>query len=118
MHAGKFAGQNQRSSAMFRKQALPFVVSLLALAANACATHGARPATVAAASCPGATLHSESDAERFAACQVVEGDLTIAASDLEDLSALSDLRQVTGKLTITGNPQLYSARGLSELREV
>ena len=50
---------------------------------------------------------------------VFEGDLSIkGVSGLEDLSALSELREVRGSLNIYGNPDLVSLKGLERLERV
>jgi hypothetical protein len=103
---------------MFRNQPALFVTALIALAANACATREARPVSAVAVACPGGTVHSAAEAARYAACDVVQGDLTVAAADLSDLSSLSRLRQVSGNLTITRNPELEDLSGLENLRRV
>ena len=103
---------------MFRNQAALIVTAFVALAANACATREARPVSALAVACPGGTVHSAVEAAGYAACDTVQGDLTIASSDLEDMSALSRLHEVTGTLTITGNPELDDLGGLENLRRV
>lgn len=102
---------------MCRTQATLFVSAVLGLAANACAAHTARPVVASNVVCPGATLRSAAEVESYAACNVVEGDLTIAASDVSDLSALAGLRQVTGTLTISNNSDLDDLSGLDALTQ-
>lgn len=103
---------------MFRKQATVFVSAVLALAANACATRDARPVPAVAIACPGGTLRSAADLERYSGCGAVQGDLTVSAPDVEDLSALSQLHVVTGTLTVTSNPELDDLEGLEGLSVV
>lgn len=103
---------------MFSKQAALFVTAVIALAANGCTTREARPVSTAAITCPGGMLRSSADAAAYAACTIVQGDLSIAGTDLTDLSSLSQLRQVTGTLTVTRNAELDELSGLENLRSV
>ncbi len=94
---------------------------LVALAANACAAPGVRPvanASVAKLACVGGVIRNEADAELFSRCERVNGDLSIVGSQLEELSALSGLRQVSGKLEIAGNSRLDDLAGLERLEQV
>lgn len=62
------------------------------------------------------TLSSQADVNAFPTkypCIIWENDLTISGPDITDLSPLSDLIEVRGKLTIGDNPLLESLNGLS-----
>lgn len=93
---------------------------LVALAANACAAHGGRPAESAPAkvSCVGGVVESAADAALYGACERVNGDLRVSAPDLQDLSALAGLRSVSGTLEIDGNSGLDDLSGLERLEQV
>jgi hypothetical protein len=93
---------------------------VVALAANACAAHGARPAESAAAkvSCVGGIVQSSADVALYGACDRVNGDLRISAPKLTDLSALARLRSVSGRLEISGNARLDDLTGLEQLEQV
>lgn len=93
--------------------------SVIALAASACASRTAAPlASAETVTCPGGTIRSAADAASYGACNVVHGDLTVSAADLEDLTALSSLHQVTGTLRITDCPALDDLDGLQNLSSV
>lgn len=96
------------------------LTTVVALAANACAANGVRPVESAAAtlSCAGGSIQSAADAALYGACGSVNGDLRISAADLTDLSTLSQLRSISGKLDIAGNPQLDDLSGLERLEHV
>jgi hypothetical protein len=104
---------NQRS--MFQLTAV-----VVALAANACAAPGVRPVASAAPtlSCVGGVVRNAADAALYGACERVNGDLRISAPELSDLSALADLRSVSGKLEIAGNAALDDLSGLERLEQV
>lgn len=93
---------------------------LLALSVNACAASGARSLETSAPdrSCEGGTIASAADAARFVGCTSVRGGLRVSSAELEDLSALSALRSVSGTLEIAGNAQLDDLAGLEQLRQV
>lgn len=100
-----------------------FSAVLVALAANACAAPGSRPVASASAghaklACVGGVIRTEADAELYGACERVNGNLTITAPELTDLSALSGLRSVSGTLEIAGNSQLDDLSGLEQLERV
>jgi hypothetical protein len=97
-----------------------FATLLLALSANACAVSGARSAQSGALdkTCEGGTIASEADATRFAGCTSVRGNLRVSSAELDDLSALSSLRSVSGTLEIAGNPELDDLSGLEQLQQV
>ena len=105
---------------MFSKlrAALELTTIVVGLAANACAVHGVAAVESAAAklSCAGGSIQSAADATLYSACDSVNGDLRISASDLTDLSALAGLHSVSGKLEIVGNPQLDQLSGLEQLQ--
>jgi len=103
-----------------KRSLLQFTAVLVALAANACAAPGARPAASAAAkmSCVGGVIRSSADAELYSACERVNGDLSISGSELTDLSAFSGLRSVSGTLEIAGNSELDDLSGLQQLAQV
>ena len=65
-------------------------------------------------------MMNELDASRFASsgCVEITGDLRVAAGDLPDLSALSRLTRVGGRLIIEHNSALTSLSGLSALTHV
>lgn len=65
--------------------------------------------------CSGGVVDSEQDATRFAACEVIEADLTIHDTSFSGLGAFVNLREVRGALRITNNPQLESLDGLRNL---
>jgi len=102
---------------MFKTHTAAFLTTLLALAANACSAHDARPAAAATAAvaCQGGVVQSDADAARFEGCASVVGDLRISASDLTDVSAFSELRSISGKLLIANNPKLVSLAGLKSV---
>jgi len=56
--------------------------------------------------------------EAYAPCRTVTGDLVLERTDLTDLAALSELRSVTGALTIRGNARLRNLNGLDHLARV
>jgi hypothetical protein len=68
--------------------------------------------------CAGGRIASSEDLSTFAHCRTVTGDLTIDRTDLTDLAALSELRLVTGALTIQGNARLRNLEGLERLERV
>jgi Receptor L domain len=96
------------------------MTAALGLSLSACAVSGTRSAERALPSleCPGGSVSSEDEAAAFRGCEVVTGDLRITASTLSDLGAFAQLRSVTGRLAIEGNPQLYRVVGLSRLTQV
>lgn len=93
-----------------------YVATLVAtLSSVACSTHeAARPivSAVAPIECRGGIVRNEDDAARFDGCETIVGDLQIASSELTDLSQLSSVRRVTGKLSVTDNQKLISLAGL------
>jgi hypothetical protein len=105
---------------MFKIHSAAFLTTLLALAANACSAHDARPAAAAtlAVACEGGVVRSDADAARFEGCASVVGDLRISASDLTDVSTFRQLRSVSGKLVIANNPKLVSLAGLKSVEHV
>jgi hypothetical protein len=102
---------------MFKTHTAAFLTTILALAANACSAHDARPAAAASAAvaCEGGVVKSDADAARFEGCTAVVGDLSISASDLTDVSAFKQLRSVSGKLVVANNPKLVSLAGLKSV---
>lgn len=56
-------------------------------------------------------LTSQAEVDGFN-CTEVSGNLTISGGDIFDLSSLSSLTKVSGKLTIENNPHLQTADGL------
>lgn len=104
-----------------KRSLVQFTAVLVALAANACAAPGVRPvasAGVAKLACVGGLIRSDADAELYSRCESVNGDLSIIGSQLEELSALSGLRQVSGKLEIARNSALDDLSGLERLEQV
>jgi Receptor L domain len=101
------------------KQSVAVVSSLLALASTACGTRAVAPLTPAATvSCHGGTIHSAAEAKNYRACNIVHGDLSVSAADLIDLTALSQLRRITGALRISESPGLDDLSGLENLGSV
>jgi Receptor L domain len=101
------------------KQSVAVVSSILALASTACGTRAVVPLSPAATvTCPGGSIHSAADASNYRACNVVQGDLTVSAADLTDLTALSELRRVTGTLRISESAGLDDLSGLENLGSV
>ena len=68
--------------------------------------------------CAGGVVQSTAELDRFAACDVVTGDLEIRGGDALDLRGLANLRRVDGSLVIADNPKLSSLSGLARLRRV
>jgi len=97
-----------------------FATLLLALSANACAVSGARSVQSGAfdKTCEGGTIASAADATRFSGCTSVHGSLRVSSAELEDLSALSALRTVSGTLEIADNSELDDLSGLEQLQQV
>jgi Receptor L domain len=96
-----------------------FATGLIALAANACATREALPAApLADVACQGGSIRGAADAVSYSQCNFVEGDLTVSSRDLDDLTALSHLRRVTGTLRISDSPELDDLSGLENLSSV
>jgi hypothetical protein len=106
--------------AFIRRSLFSFTTLCLALSANACAVSGSRSPETGALdrSCEGGAIISAVAAARFTGCTSVQGSLRVSAPDLEDLSALSALRSVSGTLEITRNPQLDDLAGLEQLVRV
>jgi len=102
---------------MFKTQIAALFTTLLAVSATACsATHTAPVAAASGAvACEGGTVRSDDDAARFDGCQAIVGDLRISHSDLIDVAAFQELRTISGKLVIEGNPQLVSLAGLKNV---
>lgn len=99
---------------MFKTHSAALLTTILALAANACSAHDARPAVAAttAVRCEGGVVHSADEAARYEGCSSVVGDLRISAADLVDVSSFAELRSVSGKLVVANNPKLVSLAGL------
>jgi hypothetical protein len=68
--------------------------------------------------CAGGRIANARDAAAFAGCRAVRGDLSIERTDLSDLSALSELRSVSGALLIRENAKLRDLGGLERLERV
>jgi len=68
--------------------------------------------------CAGGRITDQREAIAFTGCQAVIGNLTIEGTDLSDLSALSELRSVSGAFTIRANPKLRNLDGLERLEHV
>src|SRR4051812_32142338 len=102
---------------MFKTHTAAFLTTILALAANACSAHDARPAlaSMAAVQCAGGVVHSDDEAARFDGCTSVVGDLYISGSDLIDVAAFSQVRSVSGKLVVSNNQKLVSLAGLKNV---
>ena len=62
-------------------------------------------------------LSSQAQVDAFN-CAEVEGNIIISGADITNLSALSTLTKVVGRLSIVDNPNLTSLNGLSGLRSV
>jgi len=65
--------------------------------------------------CAGGRIGNAEQAKAFASCRTIAGDLTIERTDLSDLSALSELRSVSGALVVRDNAKLRSLDGLGRL---
>ena len=104
----------------YRSRFMPILTAVIALAANACSGSVARPVASAASAkvCGGGVVHSAADAASYGACGTIRGDLRISAPELSDLSALANLRQVTGTLEIAENSGLEDLSGLEQLGQV
>lgn len=102
---------------MTKTQIAALFTTLLAVSATACSNAGVQPtrAASAAVACEGGTVRNDDDAARFDGCQAIVGDLRIIRSDLIDVAAFRDLRQVSGKLVIEGNAKLVSLAGLKNV---
>lgn len=102
---------------MFKTQLTALFTTLLTVSATACSRAPVRP--IAAASgpiaCDGGIVRSDDDAARFEGCETIVGDLRIVRSDLLDVAAFQDLRQVSGKLVVEGNARLVSLTGLKNV---
>lgn len=104
---------------MSLKSSVAVVSSILALASTACGTRAVVPLTPATTvACQGGAIRSAVDAGLYRTCNLVQGDLTVSAPDLTDLSALSQLRHVTGTLRISESPGLDDLSGLENLASV
>ena len=68
--------------------------------------------------CPGDVVLSSQDAVNSFNCSEVEGDLTIQGTGISDLTPMTVLRAVGGRLTVTGTRQLISLDGLDSHRSV
>ncbi len=112
---------------MFSKTCFSSAICALSLFAGCATQHTAltepavTPASTAvsgepAIECPGTTIRSAAEADHYAACELIAGDLTIVGTTLENLLPLSNLRALTGRLTLTDNPRLESLRGLEQLQ--
>jgi len=69
------------------------------------------------------TLTTQAEVDAFpSSCTIITGNLTIGlpsgATDINDLSNLSNLEEITGDLSIRFNPNLMSLNGLSSLTSV
>ena len=62
-------------------------------------------------------LSSQAQVDAFN-CTEVQGNIIISGADITNLSALSSLTKVVGRLSIVDNPNLASFDGLSGLRSV
>ena len=104
----------------FNTRYLFALTTLLALAANACSGSTPRIARASAApvQCAGGVIQSADDAARYAGCTAVAGNLAIANSNLEDLTALESLRNVSGTLVVSNNANLSDFTGLEQLTAV
>ena len=102
---------------MLKTQLAALFTTLLAVSAAACSSAPVQPLAAASSpvACEGGTVRSEDDAARFEGCQAIVGDLRISGSDVLDVAAFRDLRQVSGKLVIEGNPKLVSLAGLKNV---
>jgi hypothetical protein len=104
---------------MLPKSARLLLLAAVLASANA---HGAPKAegsaATAAAACAGGRITTAGDVAAFAGCRAIRGDLSIERTDLSDLSALSELRSVSGALTIRDNTNLRDLGGLERLERV
>jgi len=97
---------------MLPKTARLLLLSAILAASNAKAapTRASGPGT-----CQGGRITNLGEAAAFAGCRAVTGNLIIERSELSDLSALSELRSVSGELAIRDNPMLRDLDGLERL---
>ncbi|HWP08634.1 MAG TPA: hypothetical protein VNN72_22990 [Polyangiaceae bacterium] len=104
---------------MLPKSSRLFLFAAVLASAHAKGTPGS-PSTSAhgPGTCASGRIASVADAEAFGRCRTVTGDLTIEGTDLTDLGALSELRAVTGALTIRNNANLRSLTGLEHLERL
>lgn len=104
---------------MLPKSARLFLLAAVLASAHA---HGAPAAESGVARgpdrCAGGRIENARDAQAFAGCRGVAGDLRIEGTDLSDLSALSELRSVSGALSIRDNAKLGDLAGLERLERV
>jgi hypothetical protein len=104
---------------MSLKHSVALLSSILALASTACGTRAVVPLTPAnTVACQGGTIRNAADAALYRTCNLVQGDLTVSAPELTDLSSLSELRQVTGTLRISESSGLDDLGGLENLGSV
>jgi hypothetical protein len=96
------------------------VTSLILASASACSTATPLSAESAPAlsSCSGGLIQNERDLSRFSGCRLVEGDLEITDSTLQNLDGLAGIRQVSGRLVVSDNPSLEDLSGLQSLESV
>lgn len=62
-------------------------------------------------------LSSQAEIDAFHSTEV-NGNLSISGWDISDLSSLSSLREVSGKLTIENNPILETVEGVDAMESV
>jgi len=90
----------------------------------ACSATPIHPASVAdgaprhreAIECEGGSVRTASDADKFYACEVIQGDLAIEGTTLRELTAFANVHRVRGTLTIADNAALESLAKLGRLR--
>jgi hypothetical protein len=101
------------------KLGLCCMISTLALAAS---TPSLLPPSLIRAPiqghCASARIAARSDLANVASCEIVDGDLMIDSVGIAELSMLGRLQQVTGTLTIAGEPRLRNLNGLERLQSV
>jgi Receptor L domain len=113
------APAKRQENKMSFKHSLAAVSSILALASTACGTGAVVPLTPATmVTCHGGTIRSAAAAALYRGCHLVQGDLTVSASDLTDLASLSQLRHVTGTLRISESSGLDDLSALESLGSV
>jgi hypothetical protein len=64
------------------------------------------------------TVESQAELDELSACEVIEGQLSIQAPDVTNLSPLAALRLVTDEFSIYGATALESLAGLTQLEHV
>ncbi len=68
--------------------------------------------------CDGRVVTTSDELAELEGCEIIDGDLTIAETDIADLMPLAALTEVTGVLSFRSNPSLASLAALSNLTSV